>query len=206
MKLSVSSATEAGRCLVPVLSLLMLLPPGTLAQQPLPVVQNLRVIPLAGNGEQNDLERRVMAPLVIQVLDQNQRPIEGADVVFRFPLNGPSATFATGQTSQSTKTNSQGQAAAKGWTANNQVGAFQVQVTASYGNQFGTATISMENVARIVEGQKSRRKHRSPWLYVAIIAGVAGLVTGIVLATTGGSDNNGKVIISPGSPTVGGPH
>ena len=183
----------------------MLLPPGTLAQQPLPVVQNLRVIPLAGNGEQNDLERRVMAPLVIQVLDQNQRPIEGADVVFRFPLNGPSATFATGQTSQSTKTNSQGQAAAKGWTANNQVGAFRVQVTASYGNQFGTATISMENVARIVEGQKSRRKHRSPWLYVAIIAGVAGLVTGIVLATTGGSDNNGKVIISPGSPTVGGP-
>jgi hypothetical protein len=215
VKLSVSSATEARRCLIPLLIVLLLLSPNASAQQPpspattptasLPTVQNLKILPLAGNGEQNDLERRVMAPLVIQVLDQNQRPIEGADVVFRFPLNGPSATFANGQTSQSTKTNSQGQAAAKGWVANNQAGTFQVQVTATYGNQFGAATISMENVTGIVEGQKARRKHRSPWLYVAIIAGVAGLVTGIVLATTGGSGNNGKVIISPGSPTVGGP-
>ncbi len=48
---------------------------------------------LAGNGEMNDLERRVMAPLVVQVLDQNDRPMEGAEVVFRFPISGPGATF-----------------------------------------------------------------------------------------------------------------
>src|SRR5712692_9173328 len=61
---------------------------------PLPVVKGLKVLVLAGNGEMNDLERRVMAPLVVQVLDQNDRPVEGADVVFRFPLKGPSAAFA----------------------------------------------------------------------------------------------------------------
>ena len=28
-----------------------------------------------------------MAPLVVQVVDQNERAMEGAEVVFRFPLN-----------------------------------------------------------------------------------------------------------------------
>src|ERR1035438_361030 len=57
---------------------------------PLPVIKNLKLLVLAGNGEMNDLERRVMASLVVQVLDQNDRPVEGAEVVFRFPLNGHS--------------------------------------------------------------------------------------------------------------------
>src|SRR2546421_662207 len=56
---------------------------------PLPTVQNLKLIALAGKDEMNDLERHVMAPLVVEVLDQNDRPVEGADVVFRFPLKGP---------------------------------------------------------------------------------------------------------------------
>jgi hypothetical protein len=32
----------------------------------LPVEQSLKILVLAGSGEANDLERRVMAPLVIQ--------------------------------------------------------------------------------------------------------------------------------------------
>src|SRR5579859_6088938 len=70
---------------------------------PLPTVQDLRVIVLAGNNEQNDLERNVMAPLVVEVLDQNARPVEGASVVFRFPLNGPGATFRNQQTSKTVR-------------------------------------------------------------------------------------------------------
>ena len=69
------------------------------ASAQLPVEQSLKILVLAGNGEMNDLERRVMAPLVVQVVDQNERPVEGAEVVFRFPLNGPSATFPGGKSS-----------------------------------------------------------------------------------------------------------
>src|SRR5580704_9752114 len=47
----------------------------------LPVVQGLKMVTLAGKGEMNDLERHVMAPLVVEVLDQNDRPVEGAEVV-----------------------------------------------------------------------------------------------------------------------------
>src|ERR1700674_4514770 len=63
-------------------------------------IQNLKVVPLAGNRENNDLERRVMAPLVVQVLDQDKRPVEGAAVVFQFPSSGPGATFPNQQNSK----------------------------------------------------------------------------------------------------------
>jgi len=188
----------------------------TTPMAPLPMMRSLKVTALAGNHEANDLERTLMAPLVVQVLDQNDRPVEGAEVVFRFPLNGPSAAFRGGNTSQTVHTNGQGQAAATNWIANNQVGAFEVHVTASYGNQLGETTVSMTNATHVVaedqkgsRGQKQARWYSSKWVKIALIAGVAGAVTGIVLATTGGgggSTPTSTVTITPGSPTVGGPH
>jgi hypothetical protein len=180
----------------------------------LPVVKNLKMLVLAGNGEMNDLERRVMAPLVVQVVDQNDRPVEGAEVVFRFPLNGPSATFAGGKTSQTLRTNGTGEAAAVNWMANSEVGTFEVHATATYGNELGETTIKMSNVTRIVEGAKRGAKQThwySPtWVKVALIGGAAGAVAGIILATRGGSHSttptNPPITITPGPPTVGGPH
>jgi hypothetical protein len=175
----------------------------------LPVEQSLKILVLAGNGEMNDLERRVMAPLVVQVLDRDDRPVEGADVVFRFPINGPGATFATGKTSETARTNAGGQAAALNWMANGQIGKFQVHVTASYGNQVGETTVSMINVMRVVpEVAKGKAagwwSHR--WVKIAVIGGAAAIVVGVVLATRGGSKSSGSTItIAPGSPTVGAP-
>ncbi len=162
----------------------------------------------------NDLERGLMTPLVVQALDQNDRPVEGAEVVFRFPLNGASATFRGGNSSQTVRTNGQGQAAAMNWTANNQVGAFEVHVTAAYGNQLGETTVSMTNVTRIVGDGKAGRKqakwYSSKWVKIALVAGGALTVVGIVLATRGGggssSTSTSTITIIPGSPSVGGPH
>ena len=189
--------------------------PGQLAS-PLPAVQGLKIVALAGKGEMNDLERHIMAPLVVEVLDQNERPVEGAEVVFRFPINGPGATFPGGKSSQTTRTNGQGQAAAMNWTANNQVGAFDVHVTATYGNQLGEATVSMSNVNRIVEEGKKVQKNGgwwSPrWVKIAILGGTVALAAGVVLATHGSSSSSTytgttpTITITPGPPTVGGPH
>ena len=180
---------------------------------PLPMTQSLKVTALAGNKGMNDLERGLMSPLVVQVLDQNDRPVEGAEVVFRFPLNGPGATFRGGNTSQTVHSNGQGQAAAMNWTANKQVGTFEVHVTAAYGNQLGETTVSMSNVTRIVEdtkgGKKQSKWYSSKWVKIALIAGGAATVAGIVLATRGGgssSTTTPTITITPGSPTVGGPH
>src|ERR1035438_7158071 len=145
---------------------------------PLPVIKNLKLLVLAGNGEMNDLERRVMASLVVQVLDQNDRPVEGAEVIFRFPLNGPGAAFTGGKTSQTVRTTGTGEAAAVNWMANGEVGAFEVHVTATYGNEVGETTVKMSNVTLIVEsarkGSKQAHWYSPTWVKIAIIGGAAG--------------------------------
>jgi hypothetical protein len=140
--------------------------------------------------------------------------VEGAEVVFRFPINGPGAVFPGGKTSQTTRTNGQGQAAAMNWTANNQAGAFDVHITANYGNQLGETTVSMSNVNRIVEEGRKTQKNAgwwSPrWVKLAVVGGTVALAAGIVLARRGGSSTTTTsaptITITPGPPTVGGPH
>lgn len=176
----------------------------------LPVEQSLKILVLAGNGEQNDLERRVMAPLVVQVEDQNDRAVEGAQVIFRFPITGPSAIFSGGKSSVTERTNGTGQAAAVNWMANGEVGTFQVHVNASYGNQVGETTVSMTNVTRVVaEAKKSTAKSlwSRRWVKIAVIGGVAaGVAIGVLLATRGGGKASGPTVtITPGSPGVGVP-
>lgn len=222
MKSPASKGLSIRRLLPQVLAVVLVLPSRVGGQQPappeqtkpiapLPTVRSLKVIPLAGNNEMNDLERRVMAPLVVQVLDQNDKPIEGADVTFRFPLNGPSAVFPDHTNSQTVRTNADGQAAAVGWMANSEVGTFQVRVTASRGNEIGETSISMTNVTRIV-GVEGRGKHKSwwssRWAKIGIIAGAAAVVTVTILATRGGTSTTTStptITAHPGSPTIGGP-
>lgn len=202
--------------LASLLVLLLIMPCQGAGQQPpspLPTVQSLKLVPLAGNNESNDLERKIMAPLVVEVLDQYDRPVEGADVVFRFPLNGPGAFFADHSTSRKFRTNFQGQAAATGWVANNEAGTFEVHVTATYGNQVGETTITMSNATRVADDVKKKSKSgfwSSRWTKIAIIGGAAAVAAGVILATRGGSKSaatvNPPITITPGTPTVGGPH
>ncbi len=209
--------SRAQRWLPTFLAAILALPPSLLAQQPvvqqppqppesLPVVESLKVMPLAGNHAMNDLERRVMTPLVVQVLDQNSRPVEGAQVVFRFPLNGPRAEFSNQQPAQTVRTNADGQAAAVGWTAH-EVGTFQVHVTASRGNELGETMLSMTNVNRVVGDGKEKQKTwwSNKWAKIAVIAGAAGVAAADVLLTRGRGKSTTTVTGIPGSPTIGGP-
>lgn len=183
------------------------------AQRPsqLPIERSLQIRVLAGKDEANDLERFIMAPIVVQVVDQNERPVEGAEVVFRFPVGGPGAIFEGGKSSQAVHTNADGQAAATNWRANVQVGTFEVHVTATYANQQGETTFSMSNAQHVVqEGTKAKRATwwSHTWVKAAVIGGAAAIAGGIWLATRGGGGSNSgsTITITPGGPTVGGPH
>jgi len=183
----------------------------------LPTIKDLKIIVLAGNGEVNDLEHKVNAPLVVQVLDQNDKPVQGAEVVFQFPSSGPGASFADGKLTQSTHANGTGEAAAMHWTANGQAGSFEVHVTATYGNEMGDATVRMSNVASVVPGAnisvaqtvgaKNSHWYSPTWVKIALIAGAAGAAAGIALGLRGGSHpaTTAPITVSPGAPSVGGP-
>lgn len=189
------------------------LPSLSLAQQPaptpppaaVPTVRTLRILALAGRNGENDLQTRVMAPLAVQVLDANDRPVEGATVVFRFPPSGPSANFPDNQLTQTVRTDAGGQARAQGWMANMEIGAFAVFVTASRGNEQGTLSIPMSNVPRVIpeKERKKKRWYTSKWAIIGYVAAAAAITTAIVL--TNGSSSSSTIRGIPGSPTVGGP-
>jgi hypothetical protein len=210
---------QANRWLPQFLAVLLALPPTAFAQSQAPANpaggaptrQSLRVIPLAGDGEMNDLQNRIMAPLVVQVLDQESRPVEGADVTFRFPIAGAGAAFADQKNSQTVRTNTDGQAAAVGWAANGTVGRFQVQVTAARGNELGTAVLFMTNVASVAAEAKQKPKSwwSSKWAKIGVIAGAAAVIAVVILATRNSGSSTPTpstttITAVPGFPTIGG--
>lgn len=146
-----------------IVALLALLPNSRAETPTARTAQGLRIIPLAGNNEFNDIEHQVMAPLAVQVLDQNDLPVEGAVVLFEFPDSGPSAMFGNSTTFQTFRTGRSGQVLASGWISNNQAGTLIVRVTAFSGNKHGTISISMTNATPAILAEQAKRKRW--WLF-----------------------------------------
>lgn len=195
------------------LVLLLGVPSPALAQQPAPASPQpttlaarpsaLTILVLEGENAVNDIRVPGNAMIVVEVRDENSKPVEGADVTFELPGNGAGGSFANQQRRFMTRTNVQGQAAAT-YTPNNQSGRFDIQVTAAQGGRSGSAMIRQTNSMRASEIEKSGttgRKFR--WWKVALIAGAgAGIVVGILLATRSSTPT---VTVTPGRPTFGAP-
>jgi hypothetical protein len=187
----------------------VLLPALSAQQQATSVRPGLKIVVLDGEGATNALDTRtVEAQPVVEVRDENERPVSGARVVFELPAVGPSGHFAGQALTFETRTNSQGQAAAVGFTPNLEIGKFNIKVSAADGDRTGSAVIHQTNAStkKVVEERKSRKG-----LWAVLIGGGAGAA---VLAFTLGGGGNGSsgtpgapdsLTISPGSITVGGP-
>jgi len=83
-----------------------------------------------GEGALNNVKQRVNREPIVQVEDENHKPIAGAAVVFFLPTTGPGGTFANGSQTLTVTTDSLGRAAAKGIVPNHQTGQMQIRVTA----------------------------------------------------------------------------
>jgi hypothetical protein len=162
-----------------------------------------------GEGALNNIKQRVNREPIVQVEDENHKPIAGAAVVFFLPTTGPGGTFANGSQTLTVTTDSLGRASAKGIVPNHQTGQMQIRVTASHNGLTASATITQMNVvgANVGGGLSTTAK-------VLIIAAVAGgAIAGVLVATHGGgSSSNGAtstasaITITPGTPSVGAPH
>ncbi len=194
-----------GAALRPLLSLslafLLGLPPGIApaAEQAQAAPAKLNIVIVEGDGAINNIRQRTAREPIIQVEDENHRPVAGAAVLFMLPDSGPSGVFTGGGRTLATKTDSAGRAVAKGLRVNNVQGKFQIQVQASYQGVTAAASIAQVNAvltAGAAGGGISAKM-------IAILAAVGGAVAvGAVVATRGGSN---PTTISAGTPTVGGP-
>src|SRR5262245_15185727 len=87
----------------------------------------LRVIVTAGDGLQNVVNEVPPQPLAVRVVDRENRPVQGATVVFAAPASGPGGDFPTGATF-STLTDEDGRAVGVLFRPNEQEGPYSILV------------------------------------------------------------------------------
>jgi hypothetical protein len=161
----------------------------------------LRIVILEGEGAVNNIRQRTARDPVVKVVDENDRPVAGAVVMFTMPLRGPGGTFANGARSVTMLTNSQGVATTTGMTPNAVAGEFGVQVNASYQGQTASTTIAQTNAVGAAAGASTAAT-------LGIIGGIAaGVAVAVVVGLSGdsGPTTGGPVsppIIPPPPPTV----
>jgi len=169
-----------------------------------PTGPKLKIVILEGEGAINNIRQRTAREPIVQVQDENDRPVAGAVVIFTLPDRGASGVFANSATSVTVTTDAQGRAAAVGLRPNSVAGEVKIRVDASHRGQTATATISMVNalVAAAAGGMSSKT--------LALIAIAGGAAVGGVVAATRGSGNGRPPTptlptLTAGTPTVGPP-
>jgi hypothetical protein len=84
----------------------------------------LNIVIVEGEGAINNLRQRVAREVIVQVYDENNRPIGGATVAFLLPASGPGGVFANGTNVLSVATDAAGRATAS-FVPNTTSGAFR---------------------------------------------------------------------------------
>ena len=183
-------------CLV---SIQLTTPLGVVLANPAP--NRLFIDVLDGEGALNDVRARTAREPVVQVEDENHKPVAGAIVLFTLPSAGPGATFPNALTTLSVTTGADGRATAHGFKPNNLGGQYQIHVVASFGT---LTTVAVINETNLVAGSNPIAQHagtRIIPLKVIIIGGIvlAGGIAAVILK--GGHSDT----VTAGAPTVGAP-
>ena len=168
----------------------------------------LKIVALKGEGAMNNIKARTATQPAVEVRDEQDKPVAGAEVVFQLPAAGPGGVFNGWMRTQTARTDAQGQAAASGLTPNDEPGRFNIKVTATQGKKTGSIVIAQSNtVGGGTNGKQATGSHKTLWIVLGLAA-VGGIAGGIA-ATRGGSSTTATptnpVSITPGPVTVGGP-
>ncbi|MEP7353301.1 MAG: hypothetical protein ABI824_08755 [Acidobacteriota bacterium] len=215
--------------LLPLLCLLQLT--AVLSAQP----AQLRIVVIQGQDALNNTQAAANANVVVEIRGADQMPIPGVAVTFVYPMQGASGTFANGTRQMTVNTGADGRATASGVRPVGGTGTLQIRVTASYLGRTATAVFPQTNVAALVQDPRptaaapqtappasaqttiprvsaphktGMRKSTKILIIVAIAAGAA--VGAVVATRSGGSSSPSSsgtppIVLTPGTPTVGGP-
>lgn len=182
------------------------------AAEPAPQGPRLSVVIVEGEGAINNIRQRTAREPIVEVQDENHKPVAGAVVVFTIlPSNGGAgASFAGASQTAEFVTDQAGRAVAKGFHPNTHPGQLQIRVTATSNGRVGAATISQTNIAAAATTTGTSLSGLKLLAIIGVAAGAA--VAGAVVATRGGNSHpaaggatTAPTSITPGTPTVGAP-
>jgi hypothetical protein len=162
---------------------------------------------LDGEGALNDIRQRTAREPIVEVQDENHKPIAGAVVLFILPGSGPSGIFPNGLQTFSTLTDAEGRAVAMGLRPNSVAGSYNIHVTASYHEATAETMIHQRNVTGESPGTSTTTTAAATHglstktLLIVLGSAAAAGTVGAILATRGSSSTT----ITAGTPTVGPP-
>jgi hypothetical protein len=160
---------------------------------------------LEGEGSINNIRQRVAREAMVQVDDENHKPVAGVAVTFFLPEHGASGVFSNGTHSLTVMTDDAGHAVARGMVPNKLAGDVQIRVVARYKNLDANTTIHQQNVAAAAAaGAAASAGISGKVLAIILVVAAAGVAGGVVAATRGGGAS--PTTITAGTPTVGAPH
>jgi hypothetical protein len=128
------------------------------------------------------------------VTDANDRPVQGAIVVFTAPDTGSSGVFEDGKRSMTVATARDGRAVAMGYRANGTAGTYPIQVHVEFLNESVDAIVTHTNVA----ANKSSKK----LLTILVIAGGGAAAGAALLAGGHGGGSSSSNTSTPSLPTI----
>jgi hypothetical protein len=175
--------------------------------------QKLNLTIVEGEGAINNIRQRATREVIVQVEDENRRPVAGAVVAFTLPNQGASGSFLNGARTLTLTTDNQGRAVAR-FTPNRVEGKYEIRVNASHQRETAALSVSQANIlgAAVATGAVSAK--------LLLILGLVGgaVAAGVAVAATQGNGNgNGggggsggggtrpPTTVTPGTPSVGGP-
>ncbi len=168
----------------------------------------LKIVILEGEDVSNNIKERTAREPIVQVEDENHKPVAGAAVFFSIDSGGghAGASFLNGAKTFSGQTDANGRVVARGFHPNAHTGQFHVNVTANKGPLSTRTQITQTNVAAATSAATSATVAGFVTTHVALVsvvaaAAVAGVVSGVVVATNGSSSTS----ITTGTGTVGAP-
>ncbi len=166
----------------------------------------LNIVVVEGEGAINNIRQRTARAPIVQVEDENHRPVAGAVVVFT--LSGRAGgMFPNGTNTLTVVTDQTGRAVAQGLRPT-QLGRMEIRVNASFRGETASTTIAQTNVAQAAATAAGAAKVGFGLKWILVVAAAAGAAaTGAVVATRGGggSTTPTTTTISPGVGTVGAP-
>jgi hypothetical protein len=173
------------------------------AQEQEPAKLNISI--LEGEGSINNIRQRVAREAMVQVDDENHKPVAGVAVTFFLPEHGASGVFSNGSHSLTVMTDDTGHALARGMVPNKVTGDVQIRVVARFKSLGAETIIHQQNVAAAAAAVGTAGAAISGKVLAIIIAvAAAGAAGGAVAATRGGGTS--PTTITAGAPTVGAPH
>jgi hypothetical protein len=219
-RLSKPSITASGArfCALLVAALLLLEPLAPLHAQLSETAappRSLQIIILDGEGALNNISERTAREPIVQVQDNNHKPVAGAAVLFSIHGGGAGAggTFANGLSSLTVTTGADGTAKATGLLPNSTKGSWQIGVSATFGALAAATVINEINYTPLPPSPPPTTTAvitpKAPFHWglpkpITIVGGIVivGAIIAVTVVETQGGD---PTKITPGNPTVGPP-